>query len=49
MAIKILHEGIVRYVAIHAKKYEGYAYYLNGRPLQEMFTLDNRYGENISL
>jgi hypothetical protein len=49
MAIRIPHGGIIRYVAIHAQKYEGYAYWWNGGTLQEMFTLDNGHGKNIFL
>lgn len=49
MAIRILHGSIIRFVVIHDQKYEGYANWWNGGILQEMFTLDNRYGKNIFL
>jgi hypothetical protein len=47
MVVTIPYAGVIRHVAIYAQRYEGYAYWWNGGTLQEMFDLDNRYGENI--
>ena len=47
MAVRISHPGVIRYVAIHAHKYEGYAYWWNGGTLRQMFNLDNAYGDDI--
>jgi serine/threonine protein kinase len=48
MAVTIPHAGIIRFAAIHAERYEGYAFWWNGGTLQDMFNLDNRYGDNIA-
>jgi serine/threonine protein kinase len=48
MALTILHDGVIRFAAIHAERYEGYAFWWNGGILRDMFTLDNRYGDNIA-
>jgi hypothetical protein len=47
MAVRIDHPGVVRYVAIHPSKYEGYAYWWNGGTLRQMLNLDNKYGDDI--
>jgi hypothetical protein len=47
MAVRIEHPGVIRYVAIHASKYEGYAYWWNGGTLRQMLNLDNTYGDDI--
>jgi hypothetical protein len=47
MAVRIPHPGVIRYVAIHAQKYEGYAYWWNGGTLRQMLNLDNAYGDDI--
>jgi serine/threonine protein kinase len=48
MAVTIPHVGVIRFAAIHAEKYEGYAFWWNGGTLRDMFNLDNRYGNNIA-
>jgi hypothetical protein len=47
MALRISHPGVIRYVAIHASKYEGYAFWWNGGTLRQMLNLDHQYGDNI--
>ena len=47
MAVTIPHAGVIRFAAIHAELYEGYAFWWNGGTLRDMFNLDNQYGENI--
>jgi hypothetical protein len=48
MAVTIPHAGVVRFAAIHAERYEGYAFWWNGGTLRDMFNLDNGYGDNIA-
>jgi hypothetical protein len=48
MAVMIPHAGVIRFAAIHAERYEGYALWWNGGTLRDMFNLDNRYGDNIA-
>jgi hypothetical protein len=47
MAVTIPHASVIRFAAIHAKRYKGYAFWWNGGTLWDMFNLDNRYGDNI--
>src|SRR5665811_53036 len=47
MAVTIPHAGVIRFVAVHAQRYEGYAFWWNGGTLRDMFNLDNYYGEDI--
>jgi hypothetical protein len=47
MAVRIPHVGVIRFFAIHAEEYEGYAFWWNGGTLRDMFNLDNRYPEDI--
>ena len=49
MVVTIPHASIIRFVAIHAERYEGYAFWWNGGTLQVMFNLDNRYDDIIAL
>jgi hypothetical protein len=46
--VTIPHAGVVRFAAIHAERYEGYAFWWNGGTLRDMFNLDNGYGDNIA-
>jgi hypothetical protein len=48
MAVTIPHAGVIRFAAIHAERYKGYAFWWNGGTLRDMFNLDNRYGDNIA-
>ena len=45
MAVTIPHSGVIRFVAIHPNKYEGYAYWRNGGTLQEMLNRDRKFGD----
>ena len=47
MVVRIPHPGIIRFAAIHAEKYEGYAYWWNGRTIREMLNRDLQYGEDV--
>lgn len=47
LAVRIPHPGVIRFVAIHADKYEGYAYWWNGGTLREMLNRDRLYGEDV--
>jgi serine/threonine protein kinase len=48
MAVTIPHAGVIRFSAIHAERYEGYAFWWNGGTLWDMFNLDNRYSDDIA-
>jgi hypothetical protein len=48
MAVTIPHASVIRFAAIHAERYKGYAFWWNGGTLRDMFNLDNRYGDNIA-
>jgi hypothetical protein len=48
MVVMIPHAGVIRFVAIHAERYEGYAFWWNGGTLRDMFNLDNRYSDDIA-
>jgi hypothetical protein len=48
MVATIPHAGVIRFVAIHAERYEGYEFWWNGGTLRDMFNLDNRYSDNIA-
>jgi hypothetical protein len=48
MVVTIPHPGVIKFVAIHAEIYEGYAYWWDGGTLQDMFNLDGRYGNDIA-
>ena len=41
----IPHPGVIRFVAIHPNKYEGYAYWWNGGTLREMLNRDREFGD----
>ena len=41
----IPHPGVIRFVAIHPYKYEGYAYWWNGGTLREMLNRDREFGD----
>ena len=45
MAVTIPHPGVIRFVAIHPHKYEGYAYWWNGGTLREMLNRDCKFGD----
>ena len=45
MAVTIPHPGVIRFVAIHPHKYEGYAYWWNGGTLREMLNRDREFGD----
>lgn len=47
MAVRIQHDGVIRFMAVHATKNEGYAYWWNGGTLREMLNLDRKYSEDI--
>ena len=47
MAVRIPHPGVIRFAAIHASKYEGYAYWWNGGTIREMLNRDRDYGEDV--
>ena len=47
MAVRIPHPGVIRFVAIHADKYEGYTYWWNGGTLREMLNRDYEYGDDV--
>ena len=44
----IPHASVIRFAIIHAEKYKGCAFQWNGVTLQDMFNLDNHYGNNIA-
>ena len=48
MAVTIPHVGVIQFAVIYAERYEGYAFWWNGRILWNIFNLDNRYGNNIA-
>ena len=45
MAVTIPHPSIIRFVAIHPNKYEGYANWWNGGTLREMLNRDCKFGD----
>ena len=47
MAVRIPHPGVIRFVAIHPEKYEGYAYWWNGGTVREMLNRDFHYGDDV--
>lgn len=47
LAVRISHPGVIRFAAIHATKYEGYAYWWNGGTIREMLNRDHQYGEDV--
>jgi hypothetical protein len=47
MAVTIGHPGVIRFFAIHATKYEGYAFWWNGGTIREMLTRDRDYGDDV--
>ena len=47
MAVRIPHPGVIRFAAIHASKYEGYAYWWNGGTIREMLRRDYEYGDDV--
>ena len=47
MAMRIAHPGVIRFVAIHATKYEGYSFWWNGGTLRSMLNMDHDYPSNI--
>jgi len=49
MAMRIQYFGVIRFVAIHATKNEGYSYWWNSETLQQMLNLDNDYLDDIFL
>ena len=49
MAVMIPHVGFIRFTAIYAERYEGYAFWWNDGTLRDMFNLDNRYGDSITV
>jgi serine/threonine protein kinase len=53
MAVTIPHPGVIKFAAIHAEIYgeiyEGYAYWWNGGTLRDMFNLDGRYSDDITV
>jgi hypothetical protein len=49
MAVRIPHAGVIRFAAVHATTYEGYAYWWNGGTLRQMLNMDNDYPDNIDI
>ena len=47
LAVRIPHPGVIRFVAIHAEKHEGYAYWWNGGTIREMLNRDLQYGDDV--
>ena len=47
MAVAISHPGVIKFVAIHSSKYEGYAFWWNGGTLRDMLERDRDYGDNV--
>lgn len=47
MAIRIRHPGVIRFVAIHPVKNQGYAFWWNGGTIREMLNRDMDYGDDV--
>ena len=47
MAVTIPHPGVIRFAAIHASEYEGYAFWWNGGTIREMLNRDLEFGEDV--
>ena len=47
MAVRIPHDGVIRFLAVHTTRNEGYTYWWNGGTLREMLRMDNDYPDNI--
>ena len=47
LAVRIPHPGVIRFVAIHHKDYEGYMHWWNGGTLREMLRRDREAGDNL--
>ncbi|KAG0621197.1 hypothetical protein M758_3G001500 [Ceratodon purpureus] len=47
LAIRILHPGVIRFVAIHSTKMQGYVYWWNGGTIREMLNRDMDYGDDV--
>ena len=49
MAVRIGHDGVIHFIAVHARRNEGYAFWWNGRSLWNMLNLDKSYPDNIPM
>jgi hypothetical protein len=49
MAVRIPHNGVIRFFAVHARNNEKYSFWWNNGILPEMLRMDNNYPNNISI